>query len=442
MPTTQNSKPKTQNRCSTSPEEQLIILSAQLHLDDQTTRTIENILTGHHTAEHLKPHESTNSKPKTQNPKLFLNWNHILTTTHRLGGQPLLYKHLSNPQWRNTVPAHVHQTLKDAYRKSAFKNLIIQGQIKQIANQAAANQIPLIFLKGAALAGSLYPDIALRPMGDIDFLCREEDIPKVDEMLLDLGYSQNFDRLRSSIHTLISNEDDKHLTPYMRKNGVPLEVHKRLFGKNFCEQMNMKPVWIEALKTKNVANGLQRLNHEWMLLHLCMHLHQHLKNGTFTLYWISDIVAYVSRYSNQLNWEKLWQLAGGFAAQEKMRDVLTLINTHCGITVPEFVLHDAAPGLQFLMDTEASDAIKYDHLIEDRVSELRGIFSKYGLTATVSFWIRKLLPKKAYISNKYGEPSRLKFVYCYLRHIYEVLRYATIGIRMSLWKNTNPSRSH
>lgn len=391
-----------------------------LHFDEKSAKRFENIL---------------NSNP---------GWTLVLKNAQRLGGLPLLHKHLSTPQWRNTVPAHVHQTLKEAYQKSAFKSLIIQGQIKQIANQAAANEIPIIFLKGAALAGSLYQDIALRPMGDIDFLCREQDVPKVDGMLQDLGYSQNFDRLRSSIHKLISNEDDKHLTPYMRKNGVPLEVHKRLFGRNFCEQMNMKPVWIEALQTENVSNGLQRLNHEWMLLHLCMHLHQHLKNGNFTLYWLSDIVAYVSRYSNQLDWENLWRLAGGFAAQEKIRDVLTLINTHCGITVPEFVLHDsslAVPDLHFVMDPRTCDVIKYEHLIEDRVAELSGIFSKYGAIAAVSFWIRKLLPKKAYISNKYGEVSRWKFVYCYLFHGYGVFRYATIGIRLSLWKKMVTRRS-
>ena len=67
---TQNPKLKTQN-CSSplSPEEQLIILSAQLNFDEKTARRFESILSGTHNLSPIthNPGRKAHPKLKTQN---------------------------------------------------------------------------------------------------------------------------------------------------------------------------------------------------------------------------------------------------------------------------------------------------------------------------------------------------------------------------------------
>ena len=396
-----------------SREDQLLLLSARLTFDPETNTRFKKVLTSN------------------------LDWEKLLQNAKRLGASPLLHKHLSHPQWRDAVPTYVLQTLKEAYRKSAIQALRIQGQIKQVSNQAAASEIPIIFLKGAALSGSLYQDIALRPMGDIDFLCREKDIAKVDRMLRHLGYYQDFDICKSSVHKLISNENAKHLTPYNRKNTVSLEVHKRLIGKQFCGQIKMEQVWNDAIQTKEDESYPRTLNHEWMLLHLCVHLNDHLKNGGFTLYWLSDVVGYVSRFGDEVKWDKLFKLAGEFAVQEGVQNVLSFIHAYYELTIPHPAIHNDSPvfkELKVVMNVNASKAVIHENLIETKFEEFKSIALTYGAMAASYYWFRKLFPKKAYILNKHGETVPWKFLCLYLSNSYGVLRNAAAGMRMKFIK--------
>ncbi len=49
--------------------------------------------------------------------------------------------------------------------------------------------IPVIVLKGAALAATVYEDIGLRPMGDLDLLIHPEDFSQAIRRMRSLGFS-------------------------------------------------------------------------------------------------------------------------------------------------------------------------------------------------------------------------------------------------------------
>ncbi len=52
-------------------------------------------------------------------------------------------------------------------------------------------QIKTIVLKGAMLAETVYPNIALRSMGDIDLLIHKDDLDRAAKRILELGYIFN-----------------------------------------------------------------------------------------------------------------------------------------------------------------------------------------------------------------------------------------------------------
>jgi len=84
------------------------------------------------------------------------------------------------------------EQLKQSYLRNSLRNTKIYYELTKIINNANDNNIPIIVLKGAALAGSLYPSIALRLMQDIDLFVKIEDIPKIDDLLIQLGWINKY----------------------------------------------------------------------------------------------------------------------------------------------------------------------------------------------------------------------------------------------------------
>ena len=61
-------------------------------------------------------------------------------------------------------------------------------EMKKIIKELSLKKIPHVLMKGYIIK-NLYPDPDLRTMGDVDFLIKEEDMEKVDEILTTgLGY--------------------------------------------------------------------------------------------------------------------------------------------------------------------------------------------------------------------------------------------------------------
>ena len=188
------------------------------------------------------------------------DWDRVLAMGERLGCLPLLHRHLSQPQWSGLTPRHVQETLNLAYRKAAMRSLRIRGQIQQLHNETERRQIPLLFLKGAALAGWLYTDWALRPMSDIDVLVKEGDVPRLDRMLRDLGYAQDLSIYRSHVHRKVASRVS-HPAPYSRPNRPNVEVHDSLF-----HQPDMETRLWKQVDAQGHGKGIHRLPLEWMLV--------------------------------------------------------------------------------------------------------------------------------------------------------------------------------
>jgi hypothetical protein len=80
--------------------------------------------------------------------------------------------------WRNQGPPNLPDALRDqlhqSYRRTAVEALVQQRELNERLLPAfAAAQIPVLLLKGAALAHTLYPAPGLRPMVDLDLLTGE-----------------------------------------------------------------------------------------------------------------------------------------------------------------------------------------------------------------------------------------------------------------------------
>jgi hypothetical protein len=80
--------------------------------------------------------------------------------------------------------------LEPASLRVAACNTLRFHQLSQVLKCFQDASIPVVVLKGAALARGVYGDIVRRPMGDVDLWVRDTDMPRAADILRALGFRE------------------------------------------------------------------------------------------------------------------------------------------------------------------------------------------------------------------------------------------------------------
>ena len=107
-----------------------------------------------------------------------VNWEHLGPDEWQLlpqmaqaeGVGPLLYWNFKNENWPPGIPKEAAAALMGQYYTTLGHNTLLFRELSRILAALAEADIPVILLKGVDLAQTLYPDPALRLMGDLDLL--------------------------------------------------------------------------------------------------------------------------------------------------------------------------------------------------------------------------------------------------------------------------------
>ena len=266
------------------PEEQLLLYCATTHMDEKKACEVRAIL------------------------DRGLDWNYVLGIHSLTSTIPLLFYNLKKITGRNSISRSVVDGLRASYVAVLRKNIEIYRELHGILAELQDKGIPVILLKGAALAEILYPDIALRPMSDIDILVKKADLHSVVAALSKLGYTPI--HLDDPFY-----EGHHHIVPYKRRdrergNFFIMEVHHNIVPAPLMSRIDVDYLW-EDTQTLN-AGGIDALalSTENMLLHLCLHLSTtSFINGLRILVDISEIIRY---YGEKLDWDLLVKKSNEF----------------------------------------------------------------------------------------------------------------------------------
>ena len=118
-----------------------------------------------------------------------VNWDRVIEYAFQQDVAPLIYNTLrrlnhSMPGWQSVL-----DSLRTAYYANAARNAVIFRELTEILQTLRQRRRSVIVLKGAALAETVYPNRALRPMSDLDLLVRKEELDEVEGLLAAVGYS-------------------------------------------------------------------------------------------------------------------------------------------------------------------------------------------------------------------------------------------------------------
>lgn len=160
-------------------------------------------------------------------------WEGIIQLAYKLQVGALLYHRVLALTLQETIPAALLQKLQAIHRQVAVQNLRNYAELKVIAKALAELGVPVILLKGAYLAHSVYDSIAIRSMSDVDILILQKDLNRVNEQLEKMGYRALITDLRHA--------------GWEKPGVLKLEVHWTLTAPETYFQINIAEWWSRAV---------------------------------------------------------------------------------------------------------------------------------------------------------------------------------------------------
>jgi hypothetical protein len=386
-----------------------------------------------------------------------VNWHGVITDSGKLGVHPLLYRHLSQNGFSKHVPPTVMNQLENAYRWQSLRNLCLTGLTEQILTACEDAGITVVFLKGAFLARWIYPDIALRPMADVDLLCRIGDEEPVRAKLAGLGFHQEAGPVRAKLGKLgfpqtvsypnffherfFAVDKGCHLNPFVRSPSSMIEVHFSIFPSIPHGFAHMDEVWARA--GRHLSDDLSPgcLAPDDLILHLCLHLMRHIRYGQCRLYWFCDLHEVLVHYRDSLAWERLFATVAALGVTDQVRSILFLLSRYWHSPVPEM----QGPVKELSLGTILQDHLRRNRKESDRTL-LRKHFHKLGTLLAAPGWRerahffwRLMFPSRDDLIRRYRPQNSLQLCRTYLVHSLMAVKQATesllYGIRYLLKKH-------
>jgi hypothetical protein len=305
--------------------------------------------------------------------------------------EQVLHENVSPELSIDQIPVTVSELRNDYYQSFAH-NLALYSELANVLQNLRAYQIPVILLKGISLAATVYPDIALRPMGDIDLLVHRADLNTAIRAIEALHYKKlitiapwygqiagyhchlikeaNKDRVVEVHWNLIGNPRERLSPPveWFWSQAVPWDVYV-----NYGVFQTQPEIWEVFTQFKPMI-----LSPEACLLYLMAHLKiQHKTDGEL-LFWHYDIYQMITVLKNDLDWGLLIKSAGSFNWLEILRDSLVEIKEKFGTDLPEEA-------------NEIINTIDISSLGKLKNQPVTRIQKQLGRTANLPFWARVMI---------------------------------------------------
>ena len=260
-------------------------------------------------------------------PDLSLDdWHHYITLLKPHLIIPLVAFNVQTWPEECRPPREIMEYLNRVFDEAAGRNLFAGRQIQAVTDALRDAGIPVILLKGHALARTLYPDPALRQSGDIDLLVQPRNIPASEEVLEKLGY------VCAAKTFSLSPHEHHHEIFFPPRKGMHIELHWALDN-----AFDLFPDgWVDDAFSRQIPLrsgdlSCDTLSHTDHLLFLAFHnVFQH---WTLRLGWVCDLSRMTGKFTTPEDWDELGRLSAEYHIRVPMELSLTAARlwTGCGL---------------------------------------------------------------------------------------------------------------
>jgi hypothetical protein len=264
-----------------------------------------------------------------------LNWRVVGELAEREKLLPVLWNRLRNHV--AAVPPDIAERIHAQAAVTEFRMGMTEATLQDVVERLAREHIRVMLLKGAALATTVYPSFAARPMGDVDILVRPEEAQRAWQCLVDAGWTVELaggERFYEGHHHLVGLVDPKGLH-------LVLEVHRAMLPVPGPFRFDETAVWRDAQSITVGSTAVWVPSDQHQLLHLCVHFawSHMLTSGIGRT--VRDVAMLLER--SELDWDGFVQLARRTRAATCAYWTLAMSRTLAGARVPETVLASLRP---------------------------------------------------------------------------------------------------
>ena len=246
-------------------------------------------------------------------------WQSVLPDLALHRQMPLMFLTLKSPELRQFVPKPILVQLMQSYMYSLRRNSAMFNALGTVLKQTYAAGVYPVLWKGVVLADQLYPDLAVRMIGDIDWAIAAHEQPVVERIFCDLGFE-----LREELST-------PDAVYFKGKGQIFFDVHHRV---RLFEGKEHLPLTI-TVKPRTVGlPELHVLEPNAMLTHLTVHLQGHSSETGPMLFWVLDFVFLLRHWGHCINLQRLEALMPGPESWHLLGRILKFLEVECGEVLP------------------------------------------------------------------------------------------------------------
>ncbi len=344
-----------------------------------------------------------------------------IATSYRVA--PLLYQELKD---QSIVPTTVRMALQREYLGVARRNLFLFHELNKVLEHLNEAGIQTLVLKGAALAETIYGNIALRPMGDIDLLVSPEDAARALDSLADAGYVPGTEP-QHGMALVYENEVALH-KPGMES--YLLEIHWALFDSPFYQQMPLDWFWQTRQVVETPTGSFYKLSPSAEVLYLCGHLALHHAHEPVML-WLNDLAMILEHQQEKIDWSVFLEQTEAYHLVLAVRKTLETLLVDWEAAVPLNVVQ----ALQELeVSTEEQKAFAAQTAVNRPVAQR--FWSDLSQMPTwrerLNYAGISLFPSPAYMRERYQAELTDFLPYLYLHRFWRGLRSGATAVRERL----------
>lgn len=332
------------------------------------------------------------------------DWSLLLQAAHQEGVGPLLYWRLSKSGKLTSLPEEVRNSLRAIYARTWAQNQKLFEELRNIARLFHEQDIPLVVLKGACFALTIYPEIGLRPMGDLDVLVPAARLAEAVEITKSLGYAEAVPEASPGLHDLLSHH------ACLQKTGpapVVLEIHNSLVAdRTFAYAVPVDWFWEQTepldCAAKDGFENLLVLTPTAQLLYAASHAMLQHGGHLAPLRWFYDLDQLIRISGSRLDWDLLLRQAQTFEWSSALQAALSQTQDLFDTPIPDPV------GSHLSRQTD-----RLKHLVTQKqarppthtLAEHQKLLS-LGWSGRVRMILALLFPTPAYMSWRYRLNTR------------------------------------
>jgi putative nucleotidyltransferase-like protein len=244
--------------------------------------------------------------------------------------------------WKSAAPERTPPAVRERLRRhlveGTARHLALSGELGRLLKSFEREHVPVIPLKGPALAETLYPDPAIRPCSDLDLLIRRENVERVDDLLQRLGYRRVADE-----HSFRFDVAYDHATLYSSPSGVHVDLHWSLLSepRYAWNEREGQAVWDRAVRMPVAGEEALGLCPEDLLLYLSVHLAVH--HSLAGLLWYYDLFLLLGRWAETLDWQAVSARASRWRVRTAVYFALREVEALFGVRAPAALMKDLEP---------------------------------------------------------------------------------------------------